>query len=191
MTSKVNNIFVIGNGTSRQQIDLTTLEGITIGCNALHRDFSPTVLCCADERMVVEAKKNKFEGQLYTRTEWADKHNAYPFPPLPYKGDKKFDNPWHWNTGPHAINLAFQLSNGHCTVTLIGFYLVLNKNYTNVYANTPNYNDQPVDPTHWHYQIRKLIELYSDTNFVWYTQKEFVCPKNWSDYANFEVSYIS
>ena len=83
------------------------------------------------------------------------------------------------------------MSNGQCTVTLIGFDLVQNKNYTNVYANTPNYNDQPVDPTHWHYQIRKLIELYSDTNFVWYTQKEFVCPKNWSDYANFEVSYIS
>ncbi len=36
-------IFVIGNGTSRKNVNLNALKeyGVTIGCNALYRDFTP------------------------------------------------------------------------------------------------------------------------------------------------------
>jgi hypothetical protein len=50
--------FVIGNGTSRQGIDLTKLNDFTIGCNALYRDFAPDILVAMDRRMQEEIRAN-------------------------------------------------------------------------------------------------------------------------------------
>lgn len=48
--------FVIGNGESRRGFDLNQLRplGPIYGCNALYRDFSPTVLFSRDTPMVKE-----------------------------------------------------------------------------------------------------------------------------------------
>ena len=59
-----NNVHVIGNGKSRLTLNTKKLQGITIGCNAIHRDFITDILCCADERMVVEAQQNIVGGTL-------------------------------------------------------------------------------------------------------------------------------
>ena len=42
--------FVLGNGLSRQAVDLTTLFhcGTVYGCNALYREFAPHVLISTD-----------------------------------------------------------------------------------------------------------------------------------------------
>ena len=51
----INNkqVFVIGNGESRQGIDLAELNqyGKTYGCNALYRDYTPDALIAVDHRM--------------------------------------------------------------------------------------------------------------------------------------------
>ena len=45
--------FVVGNGVSRQPIDLEQCKqlGLTIGCNAIVRDFEPHIISAADPRM--------------------------------------------------------------------------------------------------------------------------------------------
>ena len=51
----INNktVFIIGNGESRQRIDLAELNqyGRTYGCNALYRDYTPDALIAVDHRM--------------------------------------------------------------------------------------------------------------------------------------------
>ena len=46
-------VFIIGNGESRQGIDLAELNqyGKTYGCNALYRDYTPDALIAVDHRM--------------------------------------------------------------------------------------------------------------------------------------------
>lgn len=45
--------WIIGNGPSRAQQDLTQLTGITFGCNQIYQDFQPTFLV-AQDRAVLE-----------------------------------------------------------------------------------------------------------------------------------------
>jgi len=103
----VRPAFVIGNGESRSAIDLPELKpiGLTVGCNALYRDFKPDILSCCDQRMVAEARQS-FANPIYTRPNWANNHACTVYPELPYKGTLREDDPWHWNSGPHAINIA-------------------------------------------------------------------------------------
>lgn len=46
--------YIIGNGPSRKGLDLDTLDGITFGCNALYRDYSPDYLVSGDSRIIKE-----------------------------------------------------------------------------------------------------------------------------------------
>ena len=48
--------FVIGNGTSRQCLDVRALmtKGVTYGCNAQYREFEPNYLVAVDVKMVNE-----------------------------------------------------------------------------------------------------------------------------------------
>ena len=181
-----NNVHVIGNGKSRLTLNTKKLQGITIGCNAIHRDFITDILCCADERMVVEAQQNKFPNVIYTRKDWSDRLGVKSFPKLPYNGNNKFDDPWHWNTGPHAINLACAISSPGSVIHLHGFDCLQNDVYENIYQGSKNYNSNSVNPAHWYYQISKLIESYTKLNFVWYAPKEFICPQEWYDQTNFD-----
>ena len=61
-----NIAFAIGNGESRQPIDLESLQGLTVGCNALVRDYSPDILSAADQQMVTEILASEYGGILYT-----------------------------------------------------------------------------------------------------------------------------
>ena len=184
------NVYVLGNGKSRETVDLNKLDGIVIGCNAIHREYTPDILCCADERMVVEAKANNFPNDIYTRSKWHAGHGVKAFPDLPYEGDKKFDDPWHWNTGPHAINLACTLDSMHTTIHLYGFDFVQNTLYENMYAGTKNYDYKTIDPTHWYYQLGMLYRSHRDLDFVWHAPKHFTCPQEWFDLYNFTHSVI-
>ena len=51
-----NRVFCIGNGESRQSLDLIKFRphGKIYGCNALYRDFTPDVLCAVDHGIMHE-----------------------------------------------------------------------------------------------------------------------------------------
>ena len=52
----MHRAFLIGNGESRVGFDLERLRplGTIVGCNALHRDFTPDVICAVDHGVMHE-----------------------------------------------------------------------------------------------------------------------------------------
>ena len=62
-------VFCIGNGESRQSIDLIKLRphGKIYGCNGLYRDFKPDVLTSVDGPMMHEVYQSGYDGELWLR----------------------------------------------------------------------------------------------------------------------------
>lgn len=178
--------WAIGNGESRCDIDLNTLSGeIKIGCNAIVRDCVVDHLVCVDRRMVREAlAHNNCSKKIYTRPDWINefKNNerVYTVPDLPYKGDQRADEPFHWGSGPYAVLLATQLSN---TVNMIGFDLYSkDKTINNLYKGTKNYNPEThraIDPRYWIHQISKVFHCFPDKYFIVYNEESWAIPESW------------
>jgi hypothetical protein len=178
---------VVGNGESRQSLDLTSLSQrhTIIGCNALHRDLVVPHLVCCDQRMVNEAiaSPNNQNTTIYTRPEWA---NHYPqevqrVPDLPYTGNLRQDQLWHWGSGPLALLIACVLN--FETIYLVGFDLHGHDGkLNNVYKDSKNYlkaSSPPVDPIYWIYQIAKIFTLYPSKLFVVLNTDEWIMPNEW------------
>lgn len=108
---------VIGNGKSRNAYDLKELETygfLTIGCNALHRDFDPDYLVCKDYGIVKEVKES------YCGHGTVIAYDTYAL--SEYR-----------TSGGAALDLALIM--GCNPVYLIGF----EANSSNIYEGTPNY----------------------------------------------------
>lgn len=193
-------MWVIGNGESRQDIDIAQLDGKVIGCNAIMRDYHVDSLVCVDRRMVSEALERKVNEQdtyIYTRQNW---FNSYPqtkklriVPDLPYAGSERADEPFHWGSGPYAVLLAAKQSKND-TVRLLGFDLYSETNtVNNIYKDTPHYDassKRPVDPRYWVHQIGKVFECYTKVKFIVYAQTDWVLPKVWKK-SNVRLDSIS
>lgn len=193
-------MLVIGNGESRAGVDLCAIEEKTVGCNAVFRDFIPDHLICADNRMVqeaIDAGANQ-DSLIYTRPEWFDHYQKNHkrirlLPELPYAGNERPDNPWHWGSGPYAVLLAAKLTEDS-TVSMIGFDLYGNNGkVNNCYKNTLNYltdDKSAVDPRYWIYQISKIFEIYSKVKFKIFQTEDWRIPKTWKK-SNVSVDNIS
>ena len=173
-------MLVIGNGESRKDIDINKYGSIKVGCNAIFRDFYVNHLICCDRRMVEEAQKERNYGAIYTRPDWKDQFKLCGLvPQLPYKGDTRPDDPWHWGSGPYAVllgtSIANRFSSGNTEISMIGFDLYSEtKTVNNIYKGTENYEDtesRPIDPSYWIYQIDKVFENFPDTTFYYYNNK--------------------
>ena len=121
-------VSIIGNGESRRGFDISPLKSFStvIGCNAIYRDFITEYLVCADKHMCQQAVNAVGKGTtIYTRDNWASQFANWPnvkqFPKLPYSGDKRQDEPFHWGTGPYAgvLGLTFKPK----AIFMIGFDL--------------------------------------------------------------------
>ena len=65
------NVFVLGNGPSRANIDPSKLNGTVIGCNACYRDFTPDVICAIDAGVISDIVESGFDGDCYfTHNSW-------------------------------------------------------------------------------------------------------------------------
>jgi hypothetical protein len=181
---------VIGNGESRKSVDLDQFRqnNITIGCNAIHRDFSVDHLICCDNRMVKEALLNQANKKIYTRHRYYQEHrkigknkNIFLLPELPYHGLEKQDDPVHWGSGPYAVLLATILLPDE--IFILGFDLYSNDGkINNCYKGTNNYSpkdSQSVDPSYWIYQIKKVFELNSGIKFKIYNHHDWKMPREW------------
>ena len=153
---------VIGNGISRQGIDLSALAtmGKIYGCNALYRTFTPDVLVATDKPIAAEiqdsgyAQKNKF----YTRRPLPDS-GALTLPPQ-YRG---------YSSGPNACGLAALA--GHSHIYLLGFDMgpTVDQRFNNMYADTEFYKTSAHPPTfigNWVKQIVKIAQDFPQTNFI-------------------------
>jgi hypothetical protein len=67
----IDSVFVLGNGPSRKNIDISKLDGTIIGCNACYRDFTPDVICAIDAGIMSDIIESGYDGQCYfTHNSW-------------------------------------------------------------------------------------------------------------------------
>jgi len=67
----IESVFVLGNGPSRKNIDISKLDGTVIGCNACYRDFTPDVICATDAGIISDIIESGYDGQCYfTHNSW-------------------------------------------------------------------------------------------------------------------------
>jgi hypothetical protein len=154
--------FVLGNGVSRQNIDLKLLKqkGKIYGCNALYREFTPDVLVATDRPIATAIQESGYAlvNKFYTRK------------PLENTGALGVPGPYHgYSSGPIAVALAAQ--DGHQYVYLLGFDMGPNKNQkiNNLYAGTEFYKSPESPPTftgNWLKQICKIINDHPNTVFT-------------------------
>jgi hypothetical protein len=191
-------MWAIGNGESRKDVKIDLLEGPTVGCNAIMRDYTVDYLVCVDKRMVEEAinRKANEHSLVYTREDWYKRYEAQrirKLPKLPYKGTQRADEPFQWGSGPYAVLIGAMYARERC-VNLIGFDLYsTTKQVNNVYKDTPNYDradKRAVDPRYWIHQIGMVFECYPKITFTIYQKDGWKLPQAWN-YPNVQVDKIS
>ena len=158
-------VAIIGNGESRLGFDLQPLKKFStvVGCNAQFRDYNFDYFVCADRHMCQEAVNTVGKQTIiYTRDKWADMFAMWPnvkkLPALPYEGDKRQDEPFHWGTGPFAGVVATSFKPK--AVFMLGFDLYPlpgadQKKDNNIYRDSKGYTyiKRPVDPSYWIHQF--------------------------------------
>jgi hypothetical protein len=157
----MSRAFVLGNGVSRQDVDLNNLKhfGPIYGCNALYRDFTPTALISTDKPISERiqdsgyAKNNRF----YTRR------------PVPGSGALPVPQKYFgYSSGPIAASIA-ALDNAR-VIYLIGFDMgPANNHFNNVYANTEFYKKSSAVPTftgNWVTQLKTIMRDNAGILFV-------------------------
>lgn len=147
--------FVIGNGVSRQQVNLETLRshGKIYGCNAIYREFVPDVLIATDRPISAAIQESGY----------ALKHEFYTRRPLDGLGAHKLSGLYYgYSSGPNAVALAAE--QGHQTVYMLGFDMgpTSNNQFNNVYAGTEFYKKTEAPPTYTGNWIKQLIQISKD-----------------------------
>jgi hypothetical protein len=154
--------FVLGNGISRQAVDLTTLSslGTTYGCNAISRTFTPSVLVSTDAPISKYIQESGYSA--------ANIH--YTRKPLPDLGAKRIPQKYYgFSSGPAAAAIA--ALDRHATVYLIGFDMGATStgHFNNIYADTEFYKKSSATPTYTGNWVRQLCTISKDfpkTHFI-------------------------
>jgi hypothetical protein len=154
--------FVLGNGISRNVIDLSQLRpiGSIYGCNALFRDFVPDCLVATD-RPIAETIQNSGyskNNRFYTRR------------PIPGLGAHSVPEKYHGNSsGPIACAIA--ALDGHHKIYMLGFDMgpIAGNLFNNVYAGSDFYKAIDAVPTftgNWIKQIKIITKDFSKKQFT-------------------------
>jgi hypothetical protein len=154
--------FVVGNGISRQGIDLTQLQqlGPVYGCNALYREFTPDILVATDRAISAHIEKSGYPltNKFYTRR------------PTPNSGALALPKQYYgYSSGPNACALA--AANDHVHIYMLGFDMgpTLNQKFNNIYAGSEFYKPVNATPTYtgnWVKQLVKIAQDHPHTNFI-------------------------
>ena len=153
--------FVLGNGISRQNLDLNQLKtlGRTYGCNAIYREFEPDVLISTDTPI---SERIQHEG-------YSQLHVHYTRKPLPDSGARRITQKYFgYSSGPVAVGQA--ALDGAISVYLIGFDMgpTLTGRFNNCYADTEFYKRSSAVPTftgNWVRQLQTIMKDYPRTSF--------------------------
>jgi len=147
--------FVLGNGISRQSIDPSVLAplGTTYGCNALSREFAPSVLVSTDTPISRHIQESGYslKNVHYTRK------------PLPDLGARRIPQKYYgFSSGPTATAIA--ALDQHHRVYLIGFDMgpTPTGQFNNMYAGTEFYKKPSATPTYTGNWVRQLITITRD-----------------------------
>jgi hypothetical protein len=153
--------FVLGNGVSRQQIDLNLLKtlGKVYGCNAIYREFTPDVLISTDLPISTRIQQDGYSQQNlhFTRK------------PLHGFGAYKIAQQYFgYSSGPVAVGQA--ALDGATAIYLVGFDMGPTRvgRFNNIYADTEFYKKSSAVPTftgNWVRQIKQIAKDFPKTSF--------------------------
>lgn len=154
--------FVLGNGLSRQGIDLARLNtrGKIYGCNALYREYAPDVLVATDKPIATAIQESGYSST----------HKFYTRKPIPRLGGLPIPKDYHgFSSGPAATAIAALDSNKK--IYLIGFDMgpTTDNLINNVYAGTEFYkpkNALPIYTGNWIKQLKTILTGFPDTKFI-------------------------
>lgn len=174
--------FVLGNGTSRRDIDLRQLRthGAVYGCNALYRDFEPTVLVSTDPPISAEIQNSGYSQQ----------HCHYTRKPLPESGAQRIPPRYFgFSSGPAAAGIATQ--DRHRKIYLLGFDLgpTTMGTFNNVYADTEFYKKSTATPTYSGNWVRQLVSIMTDNPRTTYTRVIGEGTANIAEFAHLDNHY--
>lgn len=178
--------FVIGNGESRKNFDLTLLKGkgIIVGCNALYRDFTPDILVAVDSRMIKEIK----ESALKLRS--CDIYVRYRSKSLQSLRTKEIIEDGGQASGINALNIVCsKYRKTLITVYMLGFdlYPLDTGKINNLYKDTECYNKadhKGIEPTVWIRKLKEVFEKYSSIQFKRVGNIKDKFPVKWNKLSN-------
>lgn len=171
MTLKtISQAFIIGNGTSRQSIDLSKLKGKgkIYGCNALYRTFSDyDFLVAIDDGMIKEITENNIPRAIIPpETErWEDER---------YSPNRRRSN-----AGMNAMNEAIKRSSTKIYCLGFDFLLTGDQSVSNIFDGTENYGPETRARIQDNYYRLKYLEWFMNDHdnvdfvFVLPRDKEF------------------
>lgn len=155
--------FVLGNGISRQGIDLDKARntGPIYGCNALYRDYTPDCLIATDTPI----------AEAIQHSGYAQKNRFHTRNPLPGLGAKRVPQKYHgYSSGPLAVGIAAH--DKHNVIYLLGFDLgpTLDNRFNNIYASTEFYKSAAAVPTYTRNWVNQIIEISKDFPHTQFTR---------------------
>lgn len=173
---------IIGNGVSRKQINLQSLDSYTTyGCNALYRDYKPDYLVAVDNVMVRELAKESVDKELTVYTTFYNQVSGN------FKFFKKHPG---LNSGHAAMKLAAE-EHKHETVYMIGFdYVGIDGKLNNVYADTKNYRkstDSETPYTKWLIELKQVLEQCHSTMFIRVVGNDYYLPVRSENYKEITI----
>lgn len=158
----MSRAFVLGNGISRKNIDLTQIRSIgkIYGCNALYREFTPDVLVATDRPIATQIQESGYAlaNEFYTRRPIEELGAKLLIPE--YQG---------YSSGPNALGLAAR--DQHQQIFILGFDMgpAENNLFNNVYADTEFYKTSAHPPTftgNWVRQVIRICGDYPEIQFI-------------------------
>lgn len=177
--------FVLGNGRSRNGINLHTLKshGTIYGCNALYREFVPDVLVAADRAI----------SEQIQHSGYSQNHKFYTRKPIAGLGAARVPQEyWGFSSGQIAVALA--CIDRHRTVYMLGFDLgSTNAKFNNVYADTEFYkrsSDRPTFAGNWIKQILRIAKDYRDCELIRVMGSESAAVPEFAKCTNVESIHI-
>ena len=162
--------YVLGNGTSRQQVNLEKLRsyGKIYGCNALYRDFAPDVLIATDPGISKEIQDSGY----------ALKNTFYTRKPLHNSGAKRIEYNFGYSSGP--IALSYASNSGADTIYLLGFdFAGSGGKFNNVYADTVHYKRSDDNETYygnWVDQVQNIVKNNPNRQYIRVINNNIVPP---------------
>lgn len=182
-----NTAFVLGNGCSRLNIELSLLprHGTVYACNAIYREFEPDHLIAVDVKMINEIVASGYHN---THSVWTNPNKG-----IINKTNINFFNPHKgWSSGPTA--LWFAASTGYKQIYILGFdYQGIGGKFNNVYADTFNYkksSDVATFHGNWLTQTDKVIKEFRSTKFFRVIQENSFLPDQLSSAIHPNLKHI-
>jgi hypothetical protein len=185
----ISRSFVLGNGRSRETIDLNALRqcGKIYGCNAIYREFTPDYLIAVDPKMVYEIQETGYHRHYEV---WTNINRNYGYE----HGLKYFKPQLGWSSGPSALHLA--ASHTPNEIFILGFdFTGIDGKFNNMYANTRNYNSSESMEIYWgnwEKQTEIVVKKNPHIRFYRVVVDDFYDPGwNYLNYKNIKIEEFS